>query len=60
MPVNYQEPKPDKKIQSKLKKGDATIEDLHKYIAIENDWDVKDVIFWDLRNNLETVCIRFV
>ena len=62
LPTNYQEPKPDKKIQSKLKRGDATIEDLRKHIAIENDCEVKDVVFLrfteQLGNGMYSVCVK--
>ena len=62
LPTNYQEPKPDKKIQSKLKRGDATIEDLRKHIAVENDCDVKDVVFLrfteQLGNGMYSVCVK--
>ena len=62
LPTNYQEPKPDKKIQSKLKRGDATIEDLRKHIAIENDCDIKDVVFLrfteQLGNGMYSVCVK--
>ncbi len=39
--ADFKEPKPEKSIQSKLKRGDATIEDLRKHIEIENDVDTK-------------------
>ena len=62
LPANYQEPKPDKKIQSKLKRGDATIEDLRKHIAVENDCDVKEVVFLrfteQLGNGMYSVCVK--
>lgn len=62
LPANYQEPKPDQKIQSKLKRGDATIEDLRKHIAIDNDCDVKDVVFLrfteQLGNGMYSVCVN--
>lgn len=62
LPANYQEPKPDKKIQSKLKRGDATIEDLRKHIAVENDCDVKEVFFLrfteQLGNGMYSVCVK--
>ena len=45
LPANYQKSKPDKKVRSFLKKVDATIEDLRKHIAVENDCNEKDVIF---------------
>ena len=61
LPTNYQEPKPDKKIQSWLKRGDATIEDLRKHIAVENDCDEKDVIFLRISeqkgNGMYSVCV---
>lgn len=61
LPANYQEPKADKKIQSFLKKVDATISDLRKHIAVENDCDEKDVIFLRMSeqkgNGLYSVCV---
>lgn len=45
LPANYVEPTPDKKIQSFLKKVDATISDLRKHIAIDNDCNESDVVF---------------
>ena len=61
LPANYQEPKPDKKIQSFLKKVDATISDLRKHIAVENDCDEKDVVFLRMSeqkgNGLYSVCV---
>lgn len=45
LPANYQEPTPDKKIQSFLKKVDATISDLRKHVAIDNDCNESDVVF---------------
>ncbi|UTX46666.1 hypothetical protein [Chryseobacterium sp. MA9] len=61
LPVNYQEPKPDKKVQSFLKKVDATIEDLRKHIAVENDCNEKDVIFLKISeqkgNGMYSVCV---
>lgn len=45
LPANYVEPAPDKKIQSFLKKVDATIEDLRKHVAIDNDCNESDVVF---------------
>ncbi|MDR4952610.1 hypothetical protein REB14_10525 [Chryseobacterium sp. ES2] len=45
LPANYQEPQPDRKIQSFLKKVDATIEDLRKHVAIDNDCNESDVVF---------------
>jgi hypothetical protein len=62
LPANYQEPKPDKKIQSLLKRFDATIEDLRKHIAVENDVDEKDVIFLRISeqkgNGMYQVCVK--
>ena len=62
LPANYKEPKPDQKIQSKLKRGDATIEDLRKHISIDNDCDIKDVIFLrfteQLGNGMYIVCVK--
>lgn len=61
LPSNYQEPKPDNKIQSFLKKVDATIEDLRKHIAIDNDCDENDVTFLRISeqkgNGLYSVCV---
>jgi hypothetical protein len=62
LPSNYQEPKPDKKVQSFLKKVDATIEDLRKHIAVENDCNEKDVIFLRISeqkgNGMYSVCVK--
>lgn len=62
LPANYQEPKPDKKIQSFLKKVDATISDLRKHIAVENDCDEKDVVFLRISeqkgNGIYDVCVN--
>ncbi|MDR6546540.1 hypothetical protein J2810_002599 [Chryseobacterium rhizosphaerae] len=61
LPKDYQEPKPDKKIQSWLKRADATIEDLRKHIAVENDCNEKDVIFLRISeqkgNGMYSVCV---
>ncbi|MGV8913989.1 MAG: hypothetical protein ACOH1X_00930 [Kaistella sp.] len=58
---NYQEPKPDKKIQGWLKRGDATIEDLRKHIALENDINISDVIFLRISeqkgNGIYSACV---
>ncbi|RZL36115.1 MAG: hypothetical protein EOO96_07665 [Pedobacter sp.] len=62
LPANYQEPKPDKKIQSFLKKVDATLNDLRKHIAVENDCDEKDVVFLRISeqkgNGIYDVCVN--
>ncbi len=62
LPANYQEPKPDKKIQSLLKRFDATIDDLRKHIAVENDVDEKDVVFLRISeqkgNGMYQVCVK--
>lgn len=62
LPANYQEPKPDKKIQSFLKKVDATISDLRKHIAIDNDCNESDVIFLRISeqkgNGLYDLCVK--
>ncbi|OWP74653.1 hypothetical protein [Flavobacterium oreochromis] len=62
LPTNYLEPKPDKKIQRFLKIVDATIEDLRKHIAVENDVDEKDVIFLRISeqkgNGMYQVCVK--
>lgn len=61
LPSNYQEPKPDKKIQSWLKRADATIEDLRKHIAVENGCNEKDIIFLRISeqkgNGMYSVCV---
>lgn len=61
LPSNYQEPKPDKKIQSWLKRADATIGDLRKHIAVENDCGEKDIIFLRISeqkgNGMYSVCV---
>lgn len=61
LPKDYKEPKPDKKIQSWLKRGDATIEDLRKHIAFENDCSEKDIIFLRISeqkgNGMYSVCV---
>lgn len=61
LPKNHQEPKPDKKLQSSLKRVGATIEDLRKHIAVENDCDEKDVIFLriseQMGNGMYSVCV---
>ena len=62
LPSNYQEPKPDKKMQSWLKRIDATTEDLRKYIALENDCDEKNVVFLRIAehktNGIYSVCVK--
>lgn len=62
LPSNYQEPQPDKKIQSFLKKVDATIEDLRKHVAIDNDCEEKDVVFLRISeqkgNGLYDLCVK--
>lgn len=62
LPSTYQEPAPDKKIQSFLKKVDATTEDLRKHIAIDNDCDEKDIIFLRISeqkgNGIYDVCVK--
>lgn len=62
LPTNYQEPKPDRKIQGWLKRGDATIEDLRKHIAIDNDIDVSDIVFLRISeqkgNGIYSVCAK--
>lgn len=61
LPKSYQEPKPDKKIQSWLKRSDATIEDLRKHIAVENDCSENDVVFLRISeqkgNGIYSVCV---
>lgn len=60
--ADFKEPKPDKGIQSFLKRGDATIEDLRKHIAVENDCDVKDIIFLKISeqkgNGMYSACVK--
>lgn len=50
-----------KKIQSWLKRADATIEDLIKHIAVENDCNEKDIIFLRISeqkgNGMYSVCV---
>ncbi|SHK54155.1 hypothetical protein [Chryseobacterium polytrichastri] len=63
LPTNYQEPKPDKKIQSWIKRfGAVTIDDLRKHIALDNDCEEKDVIFLRIVeqkvNGLYSVCVK--
>lgn len=62
LPTNYKEPVPDKKIQSFLKKVDATIEDLRKHIAIDNDCEENDVVFLRISeqkgNGLYDLCVK--
>lgn len=62
LPANYQEPTPDKKIQSFLKKVDATIEDLRKHVAIDNDCNESDVVFLRISeqkgNGLYDLCVK--
>lgn len=62
LPANYQEPVPDKKIQSFLKKVDATISDLRKHVAIDNDCNESDVIFLRISeqkgNGVYDLCVK--
>lgn len=62
LPENYQEPKSDKKIQSWLKRGDATIEDLRKHIAVDNDVDLSDIKYLRISeqkgNGIYSVCVK--
>lgn len=62
LPANYQEPVPDKKIQSFLKKVDATISDLRKHVAIDNDCNESDVIFLRISeqkgNGIYDLCVK--
>ncbi len=62
LPSNFQEPQPDKKIQRFLKIGDATIEDLRKHIAVENDVDLADIKFLRISeqkgNGMYQVCVK--
>lgn len=53
LPANCLEPTPDKKIQSFLKKVDATIEDLRKHVALDNDCNESDV-FYTFQNRKQT------
>lgn len=61
LPKGYQEPKPEKRLQSSLKRVNATINDLRKHIAVENDCDEKDVVFLriseQLGNGMYSVCV---
>lgn len=62
LPKDYQEPKPDKRIQGWLKRGDATIEDLRKHIAVENDVDLSDITFLRISeqkgNGIYSACVN--
>ncbi len=62
LPANYQEPAPDKKIQSFLKRGDATIEDLRKHIAVDKVVNITDVVFLRISeqkgNGIYIACIK--
>lgn len=62
LPSTYQEPAPDKKIQSFLKKVDATTEDLRKHIAVDNDCEEKDIVFLRISeqkgNGIYDVCVK--
>ena len=62
LPANYQEPKPDKKIQNWLRHSDATIEDLRKHIAVENEVELSDIIFLRISeqkgNGMYQVCVK--
>ncbi|MDI9309124.1 MAG: hypothetical protein QM535_02815 [Limnohabitans sp.] len=59
---DYVEPKPDKNIQSWLKRVDATIEDLRKHIAVENECEVSDIKFLKISeqkgNGMYSVCVK--
>ncbi|MEA1850196.1 hypothetical protein U9K52_14885 [Chryseobacterium sp. MHB01] len=61
LPEGYQEPKPEKRLQSSLKRVNATINDLRKHIAVENDCDEKDVVFLriseQLGNGMYSACV---
>ena len=60
--TNFKEPKPDKSIQSWLKRGDATIEDLRKHIAVEQECETKEIIFLKISeqkgNGMYQVCVK--
>lgn len=60
--ADYSEPKLDKKVQSMLKRGDATIEDLRKHISVENDCGLSEVIFLSISeqmgNGMYSVCVK--
>ena len=59
---DYVEPKPDKSIQSWLKRGDATIEDLRKHIAVENECESSDIKFLKISeqkgNGMYSACVK--
>ncbi len=61
LPKDYQEPKPEKKLQSGLKRVNATINDLRRHIAVENDCDEKEIIFLriseQMGNGMYSVCV---
>lgn len=60
--ADFQEPKTDKSIQAWLKRGDATIEDLRKHIAVENDCELSDIKFLKISeqkgNGMYSVCVK--
>ncbi|MDP9961660.1 hypothetical protein [Chryseobacterium lathyri] len=62
LPKDYQEPKPEKRLQSSLKRVNATINDLRKHIAVENDCNKEDVVFLriseQLGNGMYSVCVK--
>lgn len=63
LPKDYQEPKPEKKIQSWLKRfGAVTIEDLRKYIALENDCQENEITFLRITetktNGIYSACVK--
>ena len=62
LPANFQEPQPDKKIQRFLKIGDATIEDLRKHIAVENEVELSEIKFLRISeqkgNGMYQVCVK--
>lgn len=61
LPKDFQEPKPEKRLQSCLKRVNATINDLRKHIAVENDCDEKDIVFLriseQMGNGMYSACV---
>ena len=59
---SYVEPKPDKNIQSTLKRVDATIEDLRKHISVENECELSEIKFLRISeqkgNGMYSVCVK--
>ena len=60
--ANYVEPKSEKSVESWLRRFDATLEDLRKHIAVENDCDLKNIKFLNISeqkgNGMYSVCVK--